>query len=158
MNPDKIIQALIKELPSPKWSNQYGMVFIKNNKTNLTAIFEKFRGVAWVNCNYFFKNRPLRNDNKPLDIEWFRQRKLPSNYRACPAEYFQKLEIKKYSINTAKIYIPLFEAYMNYYNGTELLSLNENDIENYLATLVKSKKSNAYINQSVNAINPVGSK
>lgn len=82
--PDKVIQALIKELPSPKWSDTYGMVYIRNNKTNLNFIFVRFRSVAWVNCNYFFKNRSLRNNNEPLEIEWFSKRKLPIGYKACP--------------------------------------------------------------------------
>ncbi len=150
--PNKVIQALIKELPMPKWSNTYGMVYIKNNQSNLNAIFNKFRGVAWINCNYFFKDKPLRHNNEPLKIEWFRQRKLPNNYKACPAAYFQKLEIKKYSLNTAKTYITLFEVFLNYYKDNEPLSLNENDIRNYLESLVKNNRSNSYINQSINAI------
>ncbi len=46
--PDKVIQALIKELPNPKWSNEFSMVYINNTKENLDQIFDKFRGVAWV--------------------------------------------------------------------------------------------------------------
>lgn len=53
-NSDKVIQALVKELPTPKWSNEFNMAYIMNTKSNLNLIFEKFRGVAWVNCNYFF--------------------------------------------------------------------------------------------------------
>ena len=30
--PDKVIQALIKGLPNPKWSTQFSMVFLVNNK------------------------------------------------------------------------------------------------------------------------------
>lgn len=44
--PDKVIQALIKELPNPKWSKEFSMVYIINTKENLTEVFEKFRGVA----------------------------------------------------------------------------------------------------------------
>ena len=70
--PDKVIQAIIKQLPDPKWSDKYAMVYVLNTKENLSMIFEKFRGIAWINCNYFFRDRPLRNNNAPLDIEWFR--------------------------------------------------------------------------------------
>ena len=51
--PDKVINALVKDLPSPKWSNKYNMVFVKNTKENVDLIFEKFRGVAWINGNSF---------------------------------------------------------------------------------------------------------
>lgn len=50
--PDKVIQALVKELPSPRWSETYRMVYHTNSKENLEAVFRKFRGVAWVNGQY----------------------------------------------------------------------------------------------------------
>lgn len=151
-NSDKVIQAIVKQLPEPKWSNTYGMVYIPNTKDNLTEIFEKFRGVAWINCRYFFSDRPLKNNNEPLDVQWFRNRKLPKDHKVCPEEYFAKLEIKKYSLNTARTYITLFEAYLNHYKDHNPIHLNENDVRNYLGHLVRTKRSNSYINQSINAI------
>ena len=150
--PDKVIQAIIKQLPDPKWSKIYGMAYVLNTKENLTEIFEKFRGVAWVNCNYFLQDRPLQNNNKPLDIEWFRNRKLSNGYKCCPEEYFQKLEIKKYSMSTAKTYIGLFEVFLNHYKDIEPIELNENDVRDYLGHMVRERRSNSYINQSINAI------
>ncbi|KAA1243377.1 tyrosine-type recombinase/integrase [Aquimarina sp. RZ0] len=41
--PDKVIQALIKELPNPRWSKEFAMVYIINTKENLNHVFEKFR-------------------------------------------------------------------------------------------------------------------
>ena len=79
--PNKVIQALIKELPNPKWSNEFGMVYILNNKSNLDKIFEKFRAVAWVNCSHFFINRPIDIENVPIDVNWFRKRTVDKNYR-----------------------------------------------------------------------------
>jgi hypothetical protein len=47
--PDKVIQALIKELPEIKWSNTFQMAFIPNNKINLDLIFNKFKGLpGWT--------------------------------------------------------------------------------------------------------------
>jgi integrase/recombinase XerD len=57
--PNKIIQALIKTLPGVKWSNQYEMVMIANNKENLDLIFRTFKGICWINCSNFFTNRPI---------------------------------------------------------------------------------------------------
>lgn len=151
-NPDKVIQSLIKELPNPRWSNSYGMAYILNTKENLTEIFDKFRGVAWVNCNYFFKDRILQNENEPLDIEWFRKRALTKNYKTCPEEYFKKLEIKKYSMSTARTYIGLFETFLNHYRDTDPIELNENDVRDYLGYMVRQNRSNSYINQSINSI------
>ena len=55
--PNKVIQALIKELPNPRWSKEYEMVYVINNKENLDQIFEKFRSVAWINGHSFFKEK-----------------------------------------------------------------------------------------------------
>ena len=145
--PDKIIHAIIKTLSDAKWSNAYGMVFVLNTKENLTEIFNKFRGVAWINCSYFFKDRPLRNDNEPLEVQWFRTRKTPAGRKQCPEEYFQKLEIKRYSMSTARTYISLFEHFLNYYKDYDPIELNENDVRNYLSHLVQQRRSNSHIDQ-----------
>jgi len=55
-------------------------------------------------------------------------------------------------LNTAKVYIPLFERFINYYHDKHLMGLNENDIRLYLQTLIQTGKSDSYINQSINAI------
>ena len=41
--PDKVIQALIKELPDVKWSGKDQMVIIPNTKENLDAVFNIFK-------------------------------------------------------------------------------------------------------------------
>lgn len=151
-NSDKVIQALIKELPDPKWSNKYNMVYITNTKSNLNLIFEKFRSVAWVNCNYFFQDRKLNSNNLPVDVDWFRKRPNKQNFRPCPEEFLQKLELKKYSNSTVKNYVHSFERFINYYKERELFSINENDIRLYLQRQIKEGKSNSYINMSINAI------
>ncbi|MEL0651319.1 site-specific tyrosine recombinase/integron integrase [Algibacter sp. TI.3.09] len=151
-NADKVIQALIKELPNPKWSKEFNMVYIINNKSNINLIFEKFEGVAWVNCNYFFKDKKLNSDNKNTDVSWFRNRPIKKNFRVCPEEFLQKLELKKYSNSTVKNYVHSFEKFINYYKERELFSINENDIRIYLKKLVHEDRSNSYINMSINAI------
>ena len=54
--PDKLIQGLIKGLPNPRWSKQYGMVYITNTKDNLGIINDTFKGIVWLNYNLFLKN------------------------------------------------------------------------------------------------------
>jgi len=149
--PDKVIEALIRELPSPKWSQQFSMVYIKNNKDNLNQIFNKFRGVAWVNGNTFFKNKTLRH-NEPVDVNWYRKRVKTSSYKYVPESYLLKLELKRYALNTCKIYISLFEKFINQYPDKAIIELSELEIRNYLQLLIHQNKSNSYINQSINSI------
>ena len=152
--PDKVVQALIDQLPGQQWSDKFKMVLLPNNAENLTLIFEKFRGVAWVNCQYFFPKRPLHTDgDQRLRVDDFRQRVPRKGWRYCPEEYYQKLEIRGYSMNTARIYIPMFEKFINYYDGhSNLLNINEEDIQQYLQQLVVKGHSDSYINQAINAI------
>ena len=106
--PDKIIQALVKGLPSPKWSKEFDMVYLENTKTNLNLVFQTFRGVAWINCNHFFTNKPINNGNETPDVSWYRNRIIPDGFRCCPEEYLLKLELKKYALNTVRIYVSFF--------------------------------------------------
>jgi hypothetical protein len=157
--PDKVIQALIKELPNVKWSAKYGMVVVPNKSANLKIIFNKFKGVCWINCTHFFPNKPVNKGNEEISVDSFRKRPLKKDWRYCPEEFYLKLELRKYAINTARTYIPLFEAFINYYKDEQnLMDLNEFKIRTYLQMLVQQGRSDSYINQSINSINPVGSK
>lgn len=149
---DKVLQALVKDLPNVKWSTEYNMVYVTNNKQNLNAIYEAFKGVAWINTSYFYRNKPIHTGNTKTDINWFQNRKREDDYRTCPKEYIQKLELKKYATNTARVYITCFEAFINHYKNHELIEINELMIREYLLKLNRDGKSSAYINQMVNAI------
>lgn len=150
--PDKVIHALIKSLSNPKWSDQYKMVYLPNTKQNLDEIFNVFKGVIWINYNKFLTNKPINTENEEIDVTWFRKRKTTPDYRHCPEEYLLKLELKRYSNNTVRIYVPFFEMFINYYKDKELHTLNEDDIRAFLQHLIQKKLSNSYINQVINAI------
>lgn len=149
---DKVIQALVKALPNPKWSNEFSMVYLINNKTNLDQIFKTFKGEVWVNTAHFYTNKPIKKEAEPINVDWFRKRETQPNYRVCPEDYLLKLELKKYANNTVKTYVSCFEAFINYYKNFDLMELNENHIRSYLQVLIQNKKSNSYINQAVNSI------
>lgn len=150
---DKVIQAMVKELNDPKWHNESGCVIIKNSKENLDQIFKKFRGVAWINCQYFFKDQPVNIHNPILVVDDIRKREIKSGHRKCPEEYLQKLEIRRYSINTAKTYVGCFVAFINHFKDIEdLMAISEIEIKSYLQILVQRKLSNSYINQAINSI------
>ncbi|TBN00910.1 recombinase [Hyunsoonleella flava] len=149
---DKILNSLIKELQDVSWNAEFGMYCTPNNKVNLSAIFNLFRGVAWVNTNYFFDKSNSKALNEVFDVQWFRNRKKPDNYRCCPDSYLDKLELKQYANNTVKTYISCFERFINYYAHKDIDLLDELDVRNYLKHLGHNKWSNSYINQSINSI------
>ena len=150
--PYKVVQMVIKTLPNVKWSNEFGMAYVKNNPENLDLIFDAFRGVAWVNCSSFLPKVAYTNNTTPISVDDFRKRKYVKNYRACPEEYLEKLELRAYSFNTAKTYISLFERFINHYKNTPLNEISEKEIRAYIHKLTLEKKSSSYINQMINSI------
>lgn len=151
-NTDKVIHALVKQLPEVKWSNSFNMAYILNTSENLDRIFKIFNGVVWVNCNYFFDKSTVRETNEPIDITWFRKRQLPTNYRVCPTSYLDKLELRKYANNTVKTYVTSFETFINHYITKDLVAINESDVRKYILKLVQEDRSNSYINSAINSI------
>lgn len=149
---DKVLNSLIKELNLIQWNEEFGMYTLPNNKTNLDAVFNLFRGVAWINTNYFFKKTNSKSLNEEFDIQWFRSRIKPEGYRHCPESFLDKLELKRYANNTVKTYVSCFEKFINFYPNKDINQLNENDVRSYLKTLIQNNWSNSYINQSINSI------
>jgi integrase/recombinase XerD len=151
-SPDKLIQGLIKGLPSPKWSKEYNMAYITNTKGNLGIIFNTFKGVVWINYHRFLTNRPLSTKNETVDVTWFRKRESTPGFRHCPEEYLLKLELKRYANSTVRTYVSFFEMFINYHTNKELHAIDESDIRVFLQNLIQKKASNSYINQAINAI------
>ncbi|MDG1278341.1 MAG: tyrosine-type recombinase/integrase [Algoriphagus sp.] len=76
-----------------------------------------------------------------------------SNYKKCPAEYVNKLEERRYSQNTIRSYIPLFEEFINHFPDSELDSLGEKEIMDFSRYLVTERKvSSSHQNQAINAV------
>ncbi len=150
-HPDKVIRALIKELPNPRWSEKYAMPYIINTKENLDQIFVTFKGEAWINGNSFFKEKAIR-DNQPITIDWYRNRIKNHSFKYVPETYLSKLELKRYALNTCKTYINLFEKFINHYPNQDVAALSEREVRTYLQYLIQQNKSDSYINQSINSI------
>lgn len=151
-NSDKVLNSLIKELDGISWNSDFGMYVLVNNRTNLTAIFKVFRGIAWINTNYFFERSNAKHLDEKFDVTWFRNRQKPKNYKHCPESFLDKLELKGYSNNTVKTYVSCFEKFINFYANRDIGTLNENDVRAYLKFMIQGKSSTSYINQSINSI------
>ena len=151
--PNKVVQALTDTLPGVVHSAEHRMHLVPNNPDNLTMIFNTFRGVAWVEGKYFFRNRPVRPDAEPVDMSALRKPKaLPVGRLACPDEYIALLETKRYSLNTARTYITQFTEFINHFPGKPLREIDELDIRSYSRYIVQRGKSSSLQNQAINAI------
>lgn len=145
------IQALVDTLENVKWSKEFKVYYTDYNESNLDKIFTIFKGIAWVNTKYFYKDKPINTGVSEPDFTSLRTRK--SKYkRRCLTEYIDKLQVLRYSYNTASTYISMFEEFINFYDSKDLLSIDENDIRAFLLYLVENGVSHSYQNQSINAI------
>ncbi|GAA4281921.1 site-specific tyrosine recombinase/integron integrase [Gaetbulibacter aestuarii] len=149
---NKVLDALIKELEGIQWNEEFNMYCIPNRKASLDNIYSLFRGVAWINSQYFFQESRSKKLKETFDVSWYRKRTKSLSFKYCPESYLQKLELKKYSNNTVRSYVTCFEDFINYYKDRQIDDLDENDIRKYLQWLTQSKRSNSYINQSINSI------
>ncbi|MBX2840490.1 MAG: hypothetical protein KTR26_01865, partial [Flammeovirgaceae bacterium] len=121
--PDKVLQAMVKELPDPKWHPKSSCVIIKNNRENLNKIFQKFIGVAWVDTKQFFKKKAPDNNIPKAAQPVFgngnsSKKTQPRTYsitKACPEIYIDKLKTLNYSYQTIKTYSSMFIDFINYY-------------------------------------------
>jgi integrase/recombinase XerD len=152
--PDKVIQALIKQIPNVKWNNEFGMVYLPNTSENLNAIYALFKGVAMIDGRYFYINKPLHDPvNEENQFQFNGERKaITKGYKTCPKEFLQKLELKKYSKSTARIYTGMFEGFINHYPDKEINELGEAEIKDYLSYQVKLDRSDSMLNQIINSI------
>lgn len=145
--PNKLIQTILKGMDEPKWSEEFSMVYLKNTKENLNRIFNDFRGVAWVNCQYFFADRKSKHNKKPLNYN-----SIKKSFPKMPKRYIQKLILKKYALSTCQAYCSLFIRFQDYFDAKKLNEISERDIRMYLETLIHKQSSDSLVNQTLNAI------
>jgi len=149
-NNNPTIQALVDTF-DVGWDENLSMNYVENNNANLNKIYSIFKGVAWVNGKYFFKDKPINTKIDEPNYTSIKNKKTKYE-RKCPNEYIDKLQVLRYSKSTVNTYVSMFEEFINYYKNIDLISINENDIRAYLLHLVERNVSISYQNQAINAI------
>lgn len=146
--PDKVIQALVKELPNPRWNKEFGMTYMPNTHENLNKLYALFKGIAWINGAHFYHKKgkygQIEQNKKPASITL--------NTNLCPQSFIDKLIAKQYAENTIRTYTSMFEVFAQYFNSKKLVEISEQDISAYVTQLSKNGKSGSFINQMINAI------
>ncbi|WP_410493087.1 phage integrase N-terminal SAM-like domain-containing protein [Catalinimonas alkaloidigena] len=73
------------------------------------------------------------------------------NYRTCPKEYIEKLQVLRYSLKTIRTYSysSLFEEFINYFHHEDYRALTEKDILEFMRYLVEERQvGTSYQNQA----------
>ena len=148
----RTLDTLIGTLGNTKWSEDYNMMCIPDTPEKFNLLFETFKGVAWINCRYFLRNKPVRFNAFQTDLSILKNTLTTGDGATFPEGYLQLLETKRYSLNTARTYISLFRDFMRYFKTKLLIEINEHDIRRYIQICVQTGKSASYQNQVINAI------
>jgi len=92
-----------------------------------------------ISGNHKIKPRPKKED-------------FP-NWKSCPDQYLGKLKTRRYSHNTIKTYVNMFEEFINYFPAHDPPEITEKEIVLFMRYLVEERQVSAfYQNQSINAI------
>lgn len=149
--PSKLISKLLNGLKGVKYSEEFGLAYLANNRQNFNLIVETFRGLVWLDMKYFLGNAKGQQEEIQC-MRDLRNRELPKNWRSCPKAYIEKLELKHYSIRTGQVYVHAFEHFINHYKELALWAIGEEEIRTYLMQLLHEGYSDSTINQHINAI------
>lgn len=152
--PIRGIDLIVNDLSQVQYSDEYRMRYVANTEEVLHTIMQRFKGIAWINFKFFFKNKPIHTYGGHEDFSALKEKNQRQNLvlHYCPPEYIQLLETRRYSLNTARTYCTLFADFVKHYKEKSLNDINELDIKAYVHRVVKSGKSVSYQNQVINAI------
>ena len=118
--------------------------WVVDRPENLSAIFKVFKGKAWLELAW--KTKP----QKAVVKRTAKKASLPD---LVPDEYKDLLERRRYSENTYRTYVSLFNQFLHFIAPLSADAASEEDIRKFQDYLVKKRKVSASTqNQAINAI------
>ena len=66
---DCVLVALAEGLHDVMWSCKFSMYFIPKSRVNIALLSETFKGITWVNENYFSGSRPFPTKNNSANFK-----------------------------------------------------------------------------------------
>lgn len=147
----RLISALLKGMRGVKWSEEFRLHYMANNPTNLQYILDTFQGQVWVDMQKF-TGESTGLEPKPLNMKELRNRKVEKNWKTVPKAFYDELEMRRYSMQTARTYVSLFERFINAYKHLKVNELGEREIKAFLLQKHEEDISDSLLNQYINAI------
>ncbi|CAG5087676.1 tyrosine-type recombinase/integrase [Parvicella tangerina] len=141
----------VTSIPNVQYDDDSQQYYLYNSKKNLKLIYAYCKGRVWVSGDDFFKRDNPNLGSNPMEAD-FEVYSSETYHRKVPESYLNKLKLKRYSANTARVYCGMFERFINYYLEIPVDRIDERDIEAYLIKMVEEGRSPSYQNQMINAI------
>jgi len=146
-----LIDKLLKGIPSVRWVEEHKMNCVPNHPTYFNELMDTFKGHVWLDLEKFTGNS-YGQEAQPLSMQQLRKRELPSRWKSCPTAFYDALEMRRYSLQTAKTYVSLFERFLNYFAEHEADELSEIEVREFLLKKHEEGVSDSLLNQYINAI------
>jgi integrase/recombinase XerD len=139
------LASILKTFPYSKYekANKRWSAAIDERQKKALEDFCKTKGMTmlWRDA---LKTGTLKPRPQPFEI---------ANYRTCPDEMLQKLEVMRYSPRTIAHYKQMMEEFINHHPSKNIDDITEPEIIAYTRYLVKERGISAsYQNQAINAI------
>jgi len=139
---DKLLIEKVKKVEGARWSQSMYSWYIPEKEFDRSSFLEKLNPFAEIKFQGTVTSPASTTNPAPSKITI-----------ALPPGYLEKLQQKRYSENTIKIYTSYFRDFVNYFNDRELKEIKGEEINAYLLQLIKkSNISGSQQNQRINAI------
>ena len=141
----KLIEK-VKTIDGIKWSNSLGSWYLPEEVFNLNTTFNTLVHHAFVDYSSFVKQQADKTETST-------KRKAVKEKITIPQNFLDKLDQRRYSENTKKVYINYFGDFIRFFKNTELDTITSEEINGYLLTLIREEGISAsQQNQRINAI------
>ena len=130
------------------WSRTMGCWYMPEDDFNLNTFFKRFKKLAFIDYSALKQSKKEETalPNKHLQ-------KTPKVKIPVPKAYLDKLEQKRYSVNTIKLYCHYFEQFLGYFANDDIDEVEKDQIDAYILALIRQDKiSPSQQNQRINAI------
>jgi site-specific recombinase XerD len=135
-----------------QWSASQRCWLLPHTLDQRKALFAAFRGKAWID-QQAIGPPPFESSRKTNPVKEEVKKPTLEKLFLVPEEYTKHLERRRYSINTMRSYVGLFNDFLVFIQPKTLETFGENEIKEYQLHLVKERKwSISSQNQAINAI------
>ena len=145
----ELINAKVSEFGGARWIPEQGNWYIPEEQFDLHSFFDVFKGETFIDYSGLKPHSPVPKMEEEIPTRDYSYRCLTE----LPKGYLEKLEQKRYSLNTIRSYCAYFKDFLFYFPRRPLEKITTEEVNAYLHELVKYRSISAsQQNQRINAI------
>lgn len=157
-NKNDAIIEIVRSLGSAKWSKTNRAWYLNSDEFDLGAVFNAFKGVAWVNIEGLRKHQVTTEHIGPIKVTRVEKNRPPRpeptpENAELMSEFRKWLEHKRYSDNTVRTYTEMLTVFTGYIHPKSLREVTNDDVVDFVHTVLLGEGySFTYQNQLVSSL------